>query len=141
MKKNETDRGLKRVLEFSRYFNQYFQKKQPWKSLGSYMSSSNAYVDNSNNKENEISTTLFVAVNTVSSLAILLEPFIPFSSEKIWSQPRMEASSALKRQPWKNASNLNIKPGHIIAEIKPIFQKIDIKDLAIEKSRFNKQRV
>ena len=44
----------------------------------------------------------------------------------------MEASSALKRQPWKNASNLNIKPGHIIAEIKPIFQKIDIKDLAIE---------
>jgi methionyl-tRNA synthetase len=105
------------------------------------MSSSNAYVDNSNNKENEISTTLFVAVNTVSSLAILLEPFIPFSSEKIWSQLRMEASSALKRQPWKNASNLNIKPGHIIAEIKPIFQKIDIKDLAIEKSRFNKQRV
>ena len=50
------------------------------------MSSSNAYVDNPNNKENEISTTLFVAVNTVSSLAILLEPFIPFSSEKIWSQ-------------------------------------------------------
>ena len=39
LKKNETDRGLKRVLEFSRYFNQYFQKKQPWKSLGSYMSS------------------------------------------------------------------------------------------------------
>ncbi|MGB7558761.1 MAG: methionine--tRNA ligase [Nitrososphaeraceae archaeon] len=141
LKKNETDRGLKRVLEFSRYFNQYFQKKQPWKSLGSYMSSGNAYVNNPNNKENEISTTLFVAVNAVSSLAILLEPFIPFSSEKIWSQLRMEASSALKRQPWKNASSLNIEPGHIIAEIKPIFQKIDIKDLAIEKSRFNKQRV
>ena len=50
------------------------------------MSSSNAYVDNPNNKENEISTTLFVAVNAVSSLAILLEPFIPFSSEKIWSR-------------------------------------------------------
>jgi methionyl-tRNA synthetase len=141
LKKNESDRGLKRVLEFSRYFNQYFQKKQPWKSLGSYMSSGNAYVDNPNNRVNEISTTLFVAVNAVSSLAILLEPFIPFSSEKIWSQLRMEASSALKRQPWKNASNLNIEPGHIIAEIKPIFQKIDIKDLAIEKSRFNIQRV
>jgi methionyl-tRNA synthetase len=139
LKKNETDRGLKRVLEFSRYFNQYFQKKQPWKSPGSYMSSGNAYVDNPDNKVNEISTTLFVAVNAVSSLAILLEPFIPFSSEKIWSQLRMEASSALKRQPWKNASNLNIEPGHIIAEIKPIFQKIDIKDLAIEKSRFNEQ--
>jgi methionyl-tRNA synthetase len=105
------------------------------------MSSGNAYVDNPNNKVNEISTTLFVAVNAVSSLAILLEPFIPFSSEKIWSQLRMEASSALKGQPWKNASNLNIEPGHIVAEIKPIFQKIDIKDLAIEKSRFSEQRV
>ena len=36
----------------------------------------------------------------------------------------------------ENASNLNIDPDHIIAEIKPIFQKIEIKNLANEKSRF-----
>jgi methionyl-tRNA synthetase len=75
-------------------------------------------------------------VNAVSSLAILLEPFIPFSSEKIWSQLQMEKTSTLRWQPWKNASNLNIEPDHIIAEIKPIFQKIEIKNLANEKSRF-----
>jgi methionyl-tRNA synthetase len=83
---------------------------------------------------------LFIAANAVSSLAILLEPFIPFSSEKIWSQLRMEMSSVLQRQPWNNASKLNIEPGHTIAEIKPIFQKIDFKDLAAEKSRFEQQR-
>jgi methionyl-tRNA synthetase len=139
LRKNETDRGLKRVLEFSRYFNQYFQKKQPWKIKGSNTSRSSADVNDHRNSMNEISTTLFLAVNVVSSLAILLEPFIPFSSEKIWSQLRMETSSTLKRQPWKNASNLNVEPGHIIAEIKPIFQKIEVKNLENEKSRFKDQ--
>jgi methionyl-tRNA synthetase len=139
LRKNETDRGLKRVLEFSRYFNQYFQKKQPWKIKGSNTSRSSADVNDHRNSMNEISTTLFLAVNVVSSLAILLEPFIPFSSEKIWSQLRMETSSTLKRQPWKNASNLNVEPGHIIAEIKPIFQKIEVKNIANEKSRFKDQ--
>jgi methionyl-tRNA synthetase len=140
LKKNETDRGLKRVLEFSRYFNQYFQKKQPWKTQGPDTGRSNVNTNYPKNNRNGISTTLFLAVNAVSSLAILLEPFIPFFSEKIWSQLRMETSSTLKRQPWKNASKLNIEPGHILAEIKPIFQKIDIKDLAKEKSRFNELR-
>ena len=30
--RSETEKGLKRILEFSKYFNQYFQKKQPWKN-------------------------------------------------------------------------------------------------------------
>jgi methionyl-tRNA synthetase len=140
LKKNETDRGLKRVLEFSRYFNQYFQKKQPWKTQGPDTGRSSVNTNYPKNNRNGISTTLFLAVNAVSSLAILLEPFIPFSSEKIWSQLRMETSSTFKRQPWKNASKLNIEPGHILAEIKPVFQKIVIKDLAEEKSRFNELR-
>jgi methionyl-tRNA synthetase len=141
LRKNETDRGLKRILEFSRYFNQYFQKKQPWKNQGTHTNSKIANITNhSNIITDSNSTTLFIAANAVSSLAILLEPFIPFSSEKIWSQLRMEMSSVLQRQPWNNASKLNIEPGHTIAEIKPIFQKIDFKDLAAEKSRFEQQR-
>ena len=28
----ETDKALKNILKFSNFFNQYFQKKQPWKN-------------------------------------------------------------------------------------------------------------
>jgi methionyl-tRNA synthetase len=66
--KNEFDRALKRILKFATHFNRYFQKKQPWSN------------------EATANTTLFIAVNAVRSLAIMLEPFIPLSCEKVWSQ-------------------------------------------------------
>ena len=136
LQKNETDRGLKRILEFSKYFNQYFQRKQPWKNQGKHESSDTINALNpSKILTDSNATTLFIAANAVSSLAILLEPFIPFSSEKIWSQLRMGISSDLHRQPWDYASKLNIKPGHIITGVRPIFRKVEIKDLTTEKSR------
>lgn len=139
LENNETDRGLKRILEFSKYFNQYFQKKQPWKNQGKH---ENSNTTNSKNPSKILTdnnaTTLFIAANAVSSLAILLEPFIPFSSEKIWSQLGMGVSSDLYRQPWDSASKLNIEPGHIITEVKPIFRKVEIKNLTIEKSKLQR---
>jgi methionyl-tRNA synthetase len=127
--KNEADKGLKRILEFSRFFNQYFQKKQPWK---------NKEITASAGSPDATATTLFISVNAVASLAILLEPFIPFSSEKIWSQLGMEVSSDLRYLKWTHASKLNIKSGHSIASVRPIFQKIDSKEVAKEKARFTK---
>jgi methionyl-tRNA synthetase len=139
LQKNETDRGLKRILEFSKYFNQYFQRKQPWKNQGKHESSDTINALNpSKILTDSNATTLFIAANAVSSLAILLEPFIPFSSEKIWSQLRMGISSDLHRQPWDYSSKLNIEPGHIITEVKPIFRKVEIKDLTIEKSKIQR---
>jgi methionyl-tRNA synthetase len=127
--KNEADKGLKRILEFSRFFNQYFQKKQPWK---------NKEITASAGSADTSATTLFISVNAVASLAILLEPFIPFSSEKIWSQLGMEVSSDVHYLKWTHASKLNINSGHSIASIRPIFQKIDSKEVAKEKARFTK---
>ena len=34
-KKTETDKALKTILKFSNFFNQYFQKKQPWSDKSS----------------------------------------------------------------------------------------------------------
>jgi methionyl-tRNA synthetase len=139
LQKNEADRGLKRILEFSKYFNQYFQRKQPWKSQG--IAAGRGTI--SRNDAGDISaensaTTLFISVNAVASLAILLEPFIPFSSEKIWGQLGMGMSSDVHKLQWELASKLNMKPGHSIANIRPIFHKIDAKEIAVEKARFMK---
>jgi methionyl-tRNA synthetase len=139
LQKNEADRGLKRILEFSKYFNQYFQRKQPWKSQG--IAAGRGTI--SRNDAGDISaensaTTLFISVNAVASLAILLEPFIPFSSEKIWGQLGMGMSSDVHKLQWELASKLNMKPGHSIANIRPIFHKVDAKEIAVEKARFMK---
>jgi methionyl-tRNA synthetase len=136
LQKNESDKALKRILDFSKFFNQYFQKKQPWKNNGNAVrsiSDQDRYVVDS---AYNAATTLFISVNAVASLAILLEPFIPFSSEKIWSQLGMGTSLNVHNLRWDLASKLNIKAGHSIGSIGPIFQKVDSKGISIEKARF-----
>ena len=137
LQKNEADRGLKRILEFSKYFNQYFQRKQPWKSQGIAAGRGTISRNNAGDISADTSaTTLFISVNAVASLAILLEPFIPFSSEKIWGQLGMGMASDVHKLQWELASKLNMKPGHSIANIRPIFHKVDAKEIAVEKARF-----
>jgi methionyl-tRNA synthetase len=68
-------------------------------------------------------TTLFISVNAVRSLAIVLEPFIPFSCERIWFQLGM--TDSIHRQFWSSASEMKLPVGHSLSEIKPIFSKVD----------------
>ncbi|MGA9152263.1 MAG: methionine--tRNA ligase [Candidatus Nitrosopolaris sp.] len=101
----EIDKSLKRILRFSTHFNQYFQIKQPW-----------AHRQTAN-------TTLFIAVNAVRSMAIMLEPFIPFSCEKIWCQLGM--TDSIHQQSWPSVSEIRIPAGHLLGKVEPIFTKID----------------
>ena len=101
----EIDKSLKRILRFSSHFNQYFQIKQPWAH------------------RQTAKTTLFIAVNAVRSIAIMLEPFIPFSCEKIWCQLGM--SDSVHQQSWPSVSEIRIPGGHLLGKVEPIFTKID----------------
>jgi methionyl-tRNA synthetase len=129
--KNELDRALKRILKFTTHFNQYFQRKQPWSNKAT------------------AATTLFIAVNAVRSLAIMLEPFIPLSSEKIWSQLGMgngninsnssSKNNSVHTQQWNSASEIKIQAGHVLGRVEPIFRKIEPKDIEHQKTKLGKQ--
>lgn len=103
--KNEIDKALKCVLNFSSLLNQYFQKKEPWKN------------------PKQSASSLFVSINAVRSLSILLEPFIPFSAEKIWQQISLEGNA--HEQKWNAIGTIALKAGHILGNIQPLFKKID----------------
>jgi methionyl-tRNA synthetase len=103
--RNEIDKALKCVLNFSSLLNQYFQKKEPWKN------------------PKQSASSLFVSINAVRSLSILLEPFIPFSAEKIWQQISLEGN--VHEQKWNAIGAITLKAGHILGNIQPLFQKID----------------
>ena len=103
--RNETDKALKCILSFSSLLNQYFQKKEPWKN------------------PKQSSSSLFVSINAVRSLSILLEPFIPFSAEKIWQQISLEGS--VHEQKWNAIGAITLKAGHILGNIQPLFKKVD----------------
>ena len=102
---NEIDKALKKILFFSSIFNQYFQKREPWKN------------------PEKSGSTLYVSINAVRSLSILLAPFIPFSAEKIWKQISLEGN--IHEQNWDSIGIILLKPGHRLGEIEPIFKKVD----------------
>ena len=115
--RNETDKALKCILSFSSLLNQYFQKKEPWKN------------------PKQSSSSLFVSINAVRSLSILLEPFIPFSAEKIWQQISLEGN--VHEQKWNAIGAITLKAGHILGNIQPLFKKVDEVKIKVQVNKLN----
>jgi methionyl-tRNA synthetase len=119
LSRNEIDKALKRILKYSSYMNQYFQANAPWAN------------------RDTASTTLYMSVNAVRSLAIMLEPFIPFSCEKIWKQ--LDLGGSIHEQAWESAKEIDmIKPGHELGKVEPIFRKIEAKEIEQWKNKLGK---
>jgi methionyl-tRNA synthetase len=118
MQENHLDRALKKLMEFSAHFNQYFQHKEPWK------------------KGPGTNTCIYLSVNAVRSLAICLQSFLPKSSQKIWDQLGLKGN--ISEIDWTAMSELSLKSGHKIGTITPIFSKIEPSVIEQEQSKLGK---
>jgi methionyl-tRNA synthetase len=110
---NEIEKAMKEILDFSSNLNRYFQKKKPWK------------------ERETAQNTLYISASAVRTLAILLDPFIPDSAERIWNQ--LGLTGSVQDQNWTRASNMDIRADHKIGEVQPLFQKIDKSKLNLDK--------
>ena len=115
LEQNHLDRALKKILEFSAHFNQYFQQKEPWKGgVGT-------------------NNCIYISVNAVRSLAIALLPFIPDSAEKIWNQLGMKEK--LSEKSWDSISEFDLKPNHKLGAVSPLFKKVEESDIKKHKAK------
>ncbi|PHY08283.1 MAG: methionine--tRNA ligase [Nitrosarchaeum sp.] len=110
MDQNHLDRALKKIMEFSSFFNQYFQHKEPWKN------------------ESGTANCVFLSVNAARSMAIALFPFLPESSQKIWEQ--IGISGNVNQNKWNSISDISLNAGHILGNVSPIFVKVEPEDIA-----------
>ena len=117
LEQNHLDRALKKIMEFSTHFNQYFQHKEPWK------------------KGPGTSTCVYLSVNAVASIAIALYPFLPQSAEKIWGQ--LGLVGKVTDRTWKEISELLIKPSHKLGDVLPLFAKVEDADIKKRKEKFD----
>ncbi|MBI2128261.1 MAG: methionine--tRNA ligase [Nitrosarchaeum sp.] len=110
MEQNHLDRALKKIMEFSSFFNQYFQHKEPWK------------------KGPGTANCVFLSVNAARSMAIALFPFLPESSQKIWVQ--LGFSGKINENKWDSISDIGVKSGHTLGDASPLFVKVEEEDIA-----------
>jgi methionyl-tRNA synthetase len=118
LEKIEIEKALKKIVEFSGHCNQYFQKNEPWAN------------------QKRATNCLYFCVNAVRSLAILLEPYLPFSAEKLWKVLNLEGS--VHEQKWDSISKMILKQDHKIDKPKILFKKIEDKEIKKQKNKLKK---
>jgi len=100
--------AIDEIFEFIRNANKFFDTEQPWITRNT----DKAACDN----------TLYQCVQIIANLAILLSPFIPFSSGKVFG--------------WLNINNKwerqSVEAGYQIPEVEILFQRIDKSVIEIE---------
>ena len=99
------------MMELARVGNKYLADTEPWKVIKT--------------DPKRVETILNISMQLVANLAIICEPFIPFSSKKISDIIGFKATA------WNEAGNTALIPaGHTINTAELIFDKIE--DEAIE---------
>ena len=101
--------ALGEAIELARRGNQYLNAKAPW--------------DKIKTNPKEAATTMYFAVNSVATLAIMLAPFTPEAAEKLWKMLNMPGSVHEPGR-WKEAGKQIVKPGHRIGKPEPLFRKL-----------------
>lgn len=100
--------ALRHAISLSHLGNRYFNEKEPWKSIKT--------------NRQEAANTLYVAAQIVKQLAIIMAPFIPFTTEKLWILLNLEGS--VHEQNW-NETEKELPSNHKINKPKPLFSKIE----------------
>jgi methionyl-tRNA synthetase len=104
--------ALKEAMNLARLGNKYLADSEPWKVVK---------ID-----PERVKTIMNIALQITANLTIILEPFLPFSMEKLrgWLNTG--------KKPWNDAGNTDLLPaGHLINKPELLFDKIE--DEEIEK--------
>lgn len=114
--------ALKEAMNIARLGNKYLADTEPWKVFKS--------------NPRKVATILNIAMQITANLGILLEPFLPFTAEKI------RAMVNLNGKDWNLAGGDNLLlPGHQLNEPSLLFDKIedDVIERQLEKLRKAKE--
>ena len=122
--------ALKTAMDISMIGNKYLQDSQFWNL--------------EKTDPEKLKSVLWVAVNLVRLVTLLLEPFMPSFSAKVYEQLGITRDSresellseVIKAKDCSVLSKL-IKPGLRVKNVKPIFREIDLKEVQSLKQKFS----
>ncbi|MHA1775360.1 MAG: methionine--tRNA ligase [Promethearchaeota archaeon] len=105
--------ALNEIIKIARNGNVYINNKAPWKLMKT--------------DKKRAGYTFYLAAQMVRTLAVLLTPYIPGVSKKIFLALGNNESPDKIR--WESAAELRVQPHTKIPLAKPLFQKLDVKEL------------
>ena len=118
------------VIDLARKANQYMQRKEPWivvKKLGE-------------NPEAQklIDNCLHLCLQLTANLAILINPFLPFTAKKMLGMMKVTD----KLLDWKNAGSVKLlSVGYSLREPQLLFRKIEDEEIAFQIEKLKQKRM
>ncbi len=116
LEKFEFREAQEEIMHTTSEFNKYLSEREPWKDRNA----------------KRVATTLYVSLRWVSALATLLQPFLPFSSQKLAKMLEIKILS------WNDADKEYLKQGAKLGEIEMLFKKIEDKQIEKMEQRLKK---
>jgi len=96
----------KEAMNLARIGNKYLADSEPWKVIKT--------------DPERVKTIINISLQLTANLAIAFEPFLPFSSKKLYGMLNVDALG------WENLGSTELlKPGHQLAKPELLFEKIE----------------
>ncbi|MCZ2222574.1 MAG: methionine--tRNA ligase [Chitinophagales bacterium] len=106
------------VIDLARKANQYMQKKEPWIVAKQLTENPNA--------QKLIDNCLYLCLQLTANLAILINPFLPFTAKKMLHMMKVVD----RMLDWKNAGSLKLlSVGYSLREPQLLFRKIEDEEI------------
>ncbi|WP_425629612.1 methionine--tRNA ligase [Cellulophaga lytica] len=103
------------LMNLARLGNKYLADEEPWKVI--------------KQDEERVKTIMYVALQIASALAVLSEPFLPFTSTKLKHILNVDAADTTVQ--WDTVSTLDVllPAGHTINKAELLFRKVEDKEI------------
>lgn len=101
--------AVQEMMNLARLGNKYLADQEPWKVIKT--------------DPERVKTIMFVALQIAGALAVLSEPFLPFTSEKM--KQMFNFKSLEKEYSWGNWADFSLPVGHQIQASELLFEKIE----------------
>jgi methionyl-tRNA synthetase len=102
-------KAVTELMDLARLGNKYINDAAPWAEL--------------KKDRSRCASILNTAIQLQAALAVLMEPFLPFSAEKLWLM--LNAPGVLCDQKWNAIPNLRLSDGHPLGKREILFAKIE----------------
>lgn len=106
--------AVNKIFEFVRWANKYFDTETPWITRLS--------------DETACRSTLYQCVQIIANLAVLLKPFLPFSSEKVCDWLHLDDQWQIHQ----------VAGGYVLPEIQLLFERIDKSVVELEAEKLER---
>ena len=117
--------ALFEVIKLARTGNQYMQKKEPWIVVKQHSSDGQATME----AQQSIDNTLHICLQLCANLAVLINPFLPFTARKMCYLMKVVD----KILDWENAGKMKLlSVGYSLRPPELLFRKIEDSEIAFQ---------